>query len=64
MDGGTSLSVLNLDVRIAQFQVIQGSLHVRVHRLESDPVFEVVTPNLAFSLRQPGEYRIDGKNDP
>jgi len=59
MNAGTSLSVLNLDDRIVQMQVTQGSLHVRVRRLEPNQVFEVDTPNLAFTLRQPGEYRID-----
>lgn len=59
MDAGTSLSVLNLDDSIAQLQVTQGSLNVRVRHLEPDQVIEVDTPNLAFTVRQPGEYRID-----
>lgn len=59
MDAGTGLAVLNLDDRIAQLQVTQGRLHVCVWRLEPDQVVEVHTPNLAFSLRLPGEYRID-----
>jgi hypothetical protein len=59
MDAGTSLAVLNLDDRIAQLQLTQGSLHVCVWRREPDQVVEVPTPNLAFSLRLPGEYRID-----
>ncbi len=59
MDAGTSLSVLNLDDSIAQLQVTQGSLNVRVRRLEPNQIIEVDTPNLAFTVRQPGEYRID-----
>ncbi len=59
MNAGTSVSVLNLDDQITQLQLTQGTLHVRVRRVESDQVFEVDTPNLAFTLRQPGEYRID-----
>jgi hypothetical protein len=39
-------------------QLTQGTLNVRVRRLEPNQVFEVDTPNLAFTLRQPGEYRI------
>jgi len=58
MNGGTAVSVLNLDDRIAQLQLTQGTLNVRVWRLEPNQVFEVDTPNLAFTLRQPGEYRI------
>ena len=60
MNAGTGVSVLNLDDRIAQLQLTQGTLNVRVRRLEPNQVFEVDTPNLAFTLRQPGEYRIDG----
>ena len=59
MHAGTSVSILNLDDRIAQLQLTQGVLNVRVRRLEPDQVFEVDTPNLAFTLRQPGEYRIE-----
>ncbi|HXE39792.1 MAG TPA: DUF6600 domain-containing protein, partial [Azonexus sp.] len=59
MAGGTSLAILNLDDRITQLQVTQGVLNVRVRRLDAGQVFEVDTPNLAFTLRQPGEYRID-----
>lgn len=59
MDAGTSLAVLNLDDGITQVLLSQGSLHVRVRRLGPGQSFEVATPNLAFTLRQPGEYRID-----
>jgi len=59
MNAGTAVSVLNLDDRIAQLQLSQGTLNVRVRRLEPNQVFEVDTPNLAFTLRQPGEYRIE-----
>jgi hypothetical protein len=58
MNAGTSATVLNLDDQIAQLQLTQGTLNVRVRRLEPNQVFEVDTPNLAFTLRQPGEYRI------
>jgi hypothetical protein len=59
MNAGTSVSILNLDDRIAQLQLTQGTLSVRVRRLDPDQTFEIDTPNLAFTLRQPGEYRID-----
>lgn len=59
MGAATGLSVLNLDDRIAQLQLSQGVLNVRVRRLERGQVFEVDTPNLAFVLRRPGEYRIE-----
>ncbi|MDO8771737.1 MAG: hypothetical protein Q7K57_24105 [Burkholderiaceae bacterium] len=58
MNAGTSVSILNLDNRIVQLQLTQGTLNVRVRRLGPNQVFEVDTPNLAFTLRKPGEYRI------
>jgi hypothetical protein len=63
MQANTGVSVLNLDDRIAQLQLTQGSLNVRVRRLEPNQVFEVATPNLAFTLRQPGEYRVEVEPD-
>ena len=59
LGAGTSVTLLNLDDRIAQLELSQGSLKVRVRRLGRDQSFEVDTPNLAFTLRQPGDYRID-----
>ena len=58
MNADTSVSILNLDDRIAQLRLSQGTLNVRVRRLARNQVFEVNTPNLAFTLLQPGEYRI------
>jgi len=55
----TSVTLLNLDDRIAQFQLAQGSLNVRVRRIEGDQFYEVDTPNLAFSIRRAGDYRVD-----
>jgi len=59
MHANSGVSVLNLDDRIAQLQLTQGTLNVRVRRLGPNQVFEVDTPNLAFTLRQPGEFRIE-----
>ncbi len=58
MNAATSTSILNLDDRVAQLQLTQGTLSVRVRRLDPNQLFEVDTPNLAFTLRKPGEYRI------
>jgi hypothetical protein len=59
MSAGTGVSILNLDDGIAQLQLTQGTLNVRVRHLEPAQIFEVDTPNLAFTLRQPGAYRIE-----
>ncbi|HMA06935.1 MAG TPA: DUF6600 domain-containing protein, partial [Ramlibacter sp.] len=57
--GATSLTLLNLDDRTVQVQLAQGALNVRVQRLDRGQVFEIDTPNLAYSIRSPGSYRID-----
>ena len=58
MNADTGISVLNLDDRIVQLQLTQGTLNIRVRRLEPRQVFEVDTPNLALVLRKPGQYHI------
>lgn len=59
----TAASLLNLDDEIAQVQLTEGRLDVRVRRLEPGQSVEVDTPHLAFTLRQPGAYRIDVEPD-
>jgi hypothetical protein len=61
--GGTSITLLNLDDRIAQVQLSQGTLNIRVRQLERGSTFEVATPNLAYSIRRPGNYRIEVSPD-
>jgi DNA segregation ATPase FtsK/SpoIIIE-like protein len=59
MGGNTLVTLLNIDDRTTQLQLSQGRLNVRVRRLRPNDVFEIDTPNLALSIRQPGDYRID-----
>lgn len=59
MGPSTSMVLLNLDDRIAQVQLSQGTLKIRVRSLGPRQSFEVATPNLAFTLRRLGEYRIE-----
>jgi hypothetical protein len=59
MAGNTSVAILSLDDRTAQLQLSQGRLNLHVPRLNQDEVLEVDTPNLAFVVRRPGDYRID-----
>src|SRR3979409_2581797 len=54
----SSVTILNLDDRVAQFQLSQGVLNVRVRRIDPGQSIEIDTPLLAFSLRAPGNYRI------
>ncbi|MDB5873673.1 MAG: putative prolin-rich exported protein, partial [Ramlibacter sp.] len=56
--GATSITLLNLDDRDTQVQLSQGTLNVRVRRLDRGETFEIDTPNLAYVIRRPGSYRI------
>ena len=55
----TNVTLVNLNNRIAQVRLSQGTLKVRVRRMGPNQTFEVDTPNLALTFRRPGEYRID-----
>ena len=59
MGENTSLTLLNLDDNIAQVQLDQGTLNVRVRQLGARQSVEVATPNLAFTTRQAGSYRVE-----
>ena len=59
MGNQTGISFLNLSDQAVQIQLAQGDLEVDLHRLLSDEAYEIDTPNLAFSLTRPGEYRIE-----
>ena len=55
----TGFSFLNLDDRTVQIRLTEGSVNVRVRRLDENQVLEVDTPNLAFNVLRPGSYRIN-----
>ncbi|HET6180983.1 MAG TPA: DUF6600 domain-containing protein [Candidatus Sulfotelmatobacter sp.] len=59
----TGITFLTLDDRTTQMRLAQGSLILRVRHVDDDDTYEVDTPNIAFSLLQPGEYRIDVSQD-
>ncbi len=58
LSGTTGMSFLNLTDTIAQIRLTEGTLNVRVRQLETNEIFEVDTPNLAFNVLRPGSYRI------
>jgi hypothetical protein len=59
----TSVEFLNLDDSNVQLRLTEGALNIRLRYLGDQGSFEVDTPNLAFTLLQPGEYRIDVNPD-
>ena len=63
LDTNTGFSFLNLDDRTVQVQLSEGTLNIRVKRVDPDEILEVDAPNLAFSILQPGQYRIQASED-
>lgn len=59
----TGITFLALDDHTTQIRLAQGSLILRVRHVDDDDNYEVDTPNLAFSLLQPGTYRLDVSED-
>ncbi|MBZ5701345.1 MAG: hypothetical protein LAN84_05810 [Acidobacteriia bacterium] len=59
LSGETGFSFLNLSDRIVQIRLTEGAINVRLRQLDPDEMFEVDTPNLAFTLLRAGEYRIE-----
>jgi hypothetical protein len=59
LDQGTSFEFLNLDDQLAQIQLTEGTINLRVDHLYEGQVYEIDTPTLAFVATQPGEYRLD-----
>src|SRR5215471_16735671 len=54
----TGFSFLNLDDRTVQIRLTEGTVNVRVRRLDQDQTLEIDTPNIAFNVLRPGSYRI------
>ncbi|HEY9103140.1 DUF6600 domain-containing protein [Chitinimonas sp.] len=59
LNSRTGVDVQTLDDDNLQLRLNEGSLSFRVRQLWDDERIEIDTPNLAFEVRTPGEYRID-----
>jgi len=59
----TSLTFLDLGDHSTQLRLSLGALIVRVRHLDDEDHFEVDTPNVAFVIQRPGEYRLDVNAD-
>lgn len=59
----TGITFLTLDDNNTQIRLAQGSIIVRVRHVDDDDTYEIDTPNIAFTLLQPGEYRVDVSED-
>src|SRR6476661_8003930 len=59
LGSNTGFSFLNLTDNMTQIQLTEGTLSIRIRRLDDDETFEVDTPNLAFTLLRPGNYKVN-----
>ena len=61
----TNVSLLNIDDRIEQLQLVQGVVQMNVRRIGEGESIEIDTPNVAFSITRAGAYRFetDPQND-
>ena len=59
MNDQTSLDFLAMDDNLTQLRLAQGSVQLRVRTLFEGQRLEVDTPNLAFVISEPGNYRVD-----
>src|SRR5712664_245470 len=55
----TALSFLNLDENILQARIAEGAINFRVREMREGDLYEVYTPNLAFTVKEAGAFRID-----
>ena len=63
LNENTGFSFLNLDDNTVQIQLTSGSINLRVRRLDQNDDYEIDTPNLAFTVSQPGSYRVEASED-
>jgi len=59
MGAETSLTLANVADKTTQIQLHQGTLNLRVRHLYDGEVYEIDTPNTAFTVQKPGDYRFD-----
>jgi hypothetical protein len=59
LSSNTGFSFLNLDDNTVQVQLTSGAIYITVRRLQGGDDFEIDTPNQAFTIFQPGHYRIE-----
>src|SRR6202051_1478344 len=63
LSANPGFSFLNLDDHTAQIQLTSGAMNIRVRRLDQGDAYEVDTPNLAFTVDGPGNYRLEASED-
>jgi hypothetical protein len=59
MGSETSLTTTNIGDNAVQVELHQGTMNLRVRHLYDGEIYEVDTPNMAFTVQKTGEYRFD-----
>ena len=59
----SDLGLLNLDERLAQIELTQGTLTLSVRQLDEGQSYEIETPTVALVISQPGRFRVDIDGD-
>lgn len=63
IDSETSLTTTNIGENVVQLSLHQGAMYLHVRRLYDGETYEVDTPNQAFTVQKPGDYRFDVDSD-
>jgi len=63
LGANTGFAFLDLDDHTVQIQLTSGAINITVRRLGDGDDFEVDTPNQAFTIFQPGHYRVEASAD-
>jgi len=59
MGDGSSLTLTNITSQNVQVELHQGTLNLHVRHLFGGEIYEVDTPNMAFTVQKSGDYRFD-----
>jgi hypothetical protein len=59
LSANSNFGFLNLNDSIVQMSLNEGSLEIRLRRLDQNDGYEIDTPNGAVTLQRAGEYRVD-----
>src|ERR1700687_1915674 len=58
LSNNTGMAFLNVNDNVTQIQLSSGTLVVRLRHLDNGETYEIDTPNLTFTILQPGLYRL------
>jgi hypothetical protein len=63
IDSESSLTLTNVSENAVQLQLHQGAMNLHIRSLDDGETYEVDTPNQAFTVLKPGDYRFDVNPD-